>query len=56
MGHRYTDSGIDLLKKLKIVPLQLQHTLSLLVFVVNNNNDQHKVNLEIDSINTRPNS
>jgi len=23
MGHRYTDSGIDLLKKLKIVPLQL---------------------------------
>ena len=55
MGHRYTDSGIDLLQKLKIVPLQLQHTLSLLVFVVNNN-DQHKVNLETDSINTRPNS
>jgi hypothetical protein len=41
----------ELLKKLKILPLQSQYMLSLLLFVVDNG-DYFKVNSEIHNINT----
>jgi hypothetical protein len=43
------------LKKLKILCLQSQHILPLLILVVNNKG-QYKVNSEIHNINTRQNS
>jgi len=41
----------DLFKKLKILPIQSQYMLSLLLLVVNNK-DKYKANSEIRSINT----
>ena len=55
MGCRSRDSCKEWIKKLKILPLQSQYILSLLLFVVNNK-DQCKVNSEIHSFNTRQNS
>jgi hypothetical protein len=55
MGSRPRDSCKELFKHLRILPLQSQYILSLLVFVVDNKNLFH-VNPEIHSINTRQNS
>lgn len=55
MGCRRTDTYRNLYKKLKILPLQLQHILSLLLFAVNSKG-QHIENLVIHSKNTRQNS
>jgi hypothetical protein len=49
------DPCTDLFKKLKILPLQLQYMVSLLLLVVSNK-DKYKANSEIHRINTRQNS
>jgi hypothetical protein len=54
-GSRPRDSCRELFKHLRILPLQSQYLLSLLLFVVENKNLFH-VNSEIHSINTRQNS
>jgi len=53
-GSRPRDSCRELLKHLRILPLQSQYMLSLLLFIVDNKNLFH-VNSEIYSINTRQN-
>jgi len=53
-GCRSRDSCRDFLQNLKILPLQLQYVLSLLLFVVNNKN-KFKFNSYICHINTRQN-
>jgi hypothetical protein len=55
MGSRPKDSYRELLKHLRILPLQSQYILSLLLLVVDNKNLFY-VNSEIHSINTRQNS
>jgi IS1 family transposase len=55
MGARTTDSCRQIFKLLKLLPLQSQYILSLVIFMVNIKN-QFKVNSEIHSINTRNNS
>jgi len=55
MGSRPRDSCRELFKHLRILPLQSQYIISLLIFVVNNKNLFY-VNSEIHSINTRQNS
>jgi hypothetical protein len=55
MGSRPRDSYRELFKHLRILPLQSQYILSLLLFVVDSKNLFH-VNSEIHSINTRQNS
>jgi len=55
MGSRPRDSCRELFKHLKILPLQSQYILSLLILVVDNKNLFY-VNSEIHSINTRQNS
>jgi hypothetical protein len=55
IGVRGTDSCREHFKKLKILPLQSQYILSLLLFVVDNG-DYFKVNSEIHNINTRTKS
>jgi hypothetical protein len=52
---RNRDSCRDLVKTLKILPLQSQYIFSLLCFVVKNM-DQYKVNLDIHGRNTRQSS
>jgi len=52
VGIRGRDSCRKHFKKLKILPLQSQYILSLLLFVVDNGDD-FKVNSEIHNINTR---
>jgi len=52
VGIRDRDSCGEHFKKLKILPLQSQYILSLLLFVVDNG-DYFKVNSEIHNINTR---
>jgi hypothetical protein len=52
VGIRGRDSCREHIKKLKILPLQSQYILSLLLFVVDNG-DYFKVNSEIHNINTR---
>jgi hypothetical protein len=54
-GSRPRDSCRKLFKHFRILPLQSQYILSLLLFVVDNKNLFH-VNSEIHSINTRQNS
>jgi len=54
-GSRPTDSCRGLFKKLRILPLQTQYILSLLLFVVNNKNLFH-INSEVHNFNTRQNS
>jgi hypothetical protein len=54
-GSRPRDSCTEVFKHLRILPLQSQYILSLLLFVVDNKNLFH-VNSEINSINTRQNS
>jgi hypothetical protein len=54
-GSRPRDSCRELFKHLRILPLQSQYILSVLLFVVDNKNLFH-VNSEIHSINTRQNS
>jgi len=54
-GPRPRDSCRALFKKLRILPLQSQYILSLLLFIVNNKNHFH-VNSEIHGFNTRQNS
>jgi hypothetical protein len=51
MELRSRDFCRELLKKLMILPLQLQYIFSLLPFLV-----KYKLNSEIDSVNTRQNS
>jgi hypothetical protein len=51
-GSRPRDSCTKLFKKWRILPLQSQYTLSLLLFVMNNENLFH-CNSEIHSFNTR---
>ena len=53
-GSRPRDSCRELFKRLRILPLQSQNILSLLIFVVDNKNLFY-VNSEIQSINTRQN-
>ena len=53
-GSRPRDSCRELFKQLRILPLQPQYILSLLIFVVDNKNLFY-VNSEIQSINTRQN-
>ena len=55
VGIRGRDSCREHFKKLKILPLQSQYILSLLLFVVDNG-DYFKVNSEIHNINTRTKS
>jgi len=55
MGSRPRDSCRELFKHLRILLLQSQYILSLLLFVVDNKNLFH-VNSEIHSISTRQNS
>jgi hypothetical protein len=55
MGSRPKDSCRKLFKHLRILPLQSQYILSILLFIVNNKKLFH-VNSEIHSINTRQNS
>jgi len=52
---RGTDSCREHFKKLKILPLQSQYILSLLLFVINKR-DYFKVNSELHNINTRTKS
>ena len=52
MGIRSRDSCRDYFKRLKILPLQSQYLLSLLLFVVDNRN-QFKANIKIHNFNTR---
>ena len=52
MGHRSRKSCKDLFKKLKMIPLQSQYILSLLLFAVNDK-EQYKLHSEIQSIKTR---
>jgi hypothetical protein len=52
VGIRGRDSCREHFKKLKILPLQSQYTLSLLLFVIKNR-DYFMVNSEIHNINTR---
>jgi len=52
-GCRSTDLCIDLFKSLKILPLQTQYSVSLLLFVFNNNN---KFRLKPDVYNTNNNT
>jgi hypothetical protein len=52
VGIRGRDSCREYFKKLKILPLQSQYILSLLLFVVDNG-DYFRVNSEIHNINTR---
>jgi hypothetical protein len=52
VGTRGRDSCREHFKKLKILPLQSQYILSLLLFVVDNG-DYFKVNFEIHNVNTR---
>jgi len=52
VGIRSRDSCREHFKKLKILPLQSQYILSLLLFVVDNG-DYFEVNSEIHNINTR---
>ena len=52
VGIRGRDACSEYFKKLKILPLQSQYILSLLVFVVDNGN-YFKANSEIHNINTR---
>ena len=54
-GSRPRDSCREMFKHLRILPLQSQYILSLLLFVMDNKNLFH-VNSEIHSINTRQNS
>ena len=54
MGARPRDSCRELFKHLRILPLQSQYILSLLLFIVDNKNLFH-VNSEVHSINTRQN-
>jgi hypothetical protein len=51
-GCRSRDSCRELFKKLRILPLQSQYILSLLLFVVYNN-DKFKLNSEVYNMNTR---
>ena len=51
-GCRNTDSCRDLFQNVKILPLQSQFILSLLIFVVNNKN-KFKLNSDVHHINTR---
>jgi hypothetical protein len=55
VGIRGRDSCREHFKKLKILPLQSQHILSLLLFVINNR-DYFTVNSGIHNINTRTKS
>jgi hypothetical protein len=55
VGIRDRDSCREHLKKLKILPLQSQYILSLLLFVINNR-DYFMVNSEIHNISTRTKS
>jgi len=52
VGIRGRDSCREYFKKLRILPLQSQYILSLLLFVIDNGN-YFKVNSEIHNINTR---
>jgi len=52
VGLRGRDSCREYFKKLRILPLQSQYILSLLLFVIDNGN-YFKVNSEIHNINTR---
>ena len=51
-GCRCRDSCSDLFMNLKVLPLQSQDILSLLLFVVNNKN-KFKLNSDVHHINTR---
>ena len=51
VGIRSRDSCRDYFKRLKILPLQSQYLLSLLLFVVDNR-DQFKANIKIHNFNT----
>lgn len=55
MDARTRDSCSQIFKILKLLPLQSQYILLLVIFVVNNK-DQFQVNFEIHGINTRNNS
>jgi len=55
VGISSRDSCREHFKKLKILPLQSQYILSLLLFVIDNG-DYFKVNSEIHNINTRTKS
>jgi hypothetical protein len=55
VGMRDRDSCREHFRKLKILPLKSQYTLSLTLFVINNKN-YFKVNSEIHNINTRTKS
>jgi len=55
VGIRGRDSGREHFYKLKILPIQSQYIISLLLFVINNR-DYFKVNSEIHNINTRTKS
>jgi hypothetical protein len=55
IGCRSSDSCGELFKILKILPLQSQYILPLLLFVISNK-DQYKVNSVIHSTNTRQSS
>jgi hypothetical protein len=54
-GCRRRDSCRNLFKKLKILPLQSQHILSILQFVVNNKN-KFKIISDVHHINNRQNN